>query len=316
MQVSLRFPIEAQKLLDEDKPEQALTLCKEGLRAFPGYSLGILILEKAKEHVAERDKESKNFQLEEATAGKSNSEEKHDLSDFAFSRSLRQYISIEEGEPYTEVEEKSYGSYTDALLEISDSLEYDLSDLEEGTELVTDKEDVDLDELLSLDLDDQDELGKPNDLIEDKDSSNDIDLEEKVKSDEITEPISIDETDIIQPENPQKLKSSEITEELVKAIKESEYSYDHINKMMGDIGTNTTAKKRNENHETDDSEYLKNENIEMTETIANIYWQQEEFSDAIDAFKQLIKIYPEKENQFKSTIKEIKKEAEAKRANF
>jgi|GEM_PF-5112554 len=100
--------------------------------------------------------------------------------------------------------------------------------------------------------------------------------------------------------------SSLITKELVEAIKDADYSVESVRDMMDEISSSSEVPL-----DSDPGPAL-----EMTETIAQIFWDQEAYSDAISSFQTLIQMYPDLRDKYEKMIETIKNEADEKGASY
>lgn len=124
-----------------------------------------------------------------------------------------------------------------------------------------------------------------------------IELEEDDSQEESQQSATEDEE---EPYIPDSLTAdpNQITKDLVAAIKDADYSVESIRGMMDSISQGAIG-------DGDEAEGP----IEMTETIARIFWEQEAYAEAIGAYEKLIEIHPDKQEEYEEAISGIKSEA-------
>lgn len=330
MAITPLFAIEAQNLLNDGKVQEAIDLCKEGLIAFPNYAAGEGVLARAYKMIGDESKAEQT--LNSAITRnpfnkglKSIKKQKLKIPDF----------KIEPPKPKSpdEIEKEKKLLKEAPELEIDEEMKEFNGDSEEKIEAINEESDedvveiedeiLDTEEFIDEDLDEDILIEEDEDLLGSEELKS-LDENEEVlqlddEADEFLE-LDVEDPDLIpglikltienninfSKEEFELIIESNIPDEgnvieLVEAKKKTE-----VKDEVEELAKNLDGAKILPSEDSFPKPEIVEEEI-ITPTIAEILVEQGAYNEAIDAFKSLKKLHPEKEKEFKKRIKEIKK---------
>ena len=308
MDITPLFAVDAEELLDQGLIDDAIELCKLGLEAYPGYPAGEAVL--ARCYKLSGDSDKANEILDNAMIKNPFNRALETLKKYDIEIPKKEIKVVEEIEDFEL-------SYDDDLFDKNISSELEEVD---SFELVDENEVKEYYNADEFNLSENEEVE-----LEDNNILESIEIDENSDFDEDDEELYLDYEDInlisglnspaafIQSNFETKLDLLSFNYKNFPSVFNENHQIelknnDKYKELASKIENVKIKLSDKEVSEPEENEYKLEELV--TETMANIFFEQGAYDEAIKAFKALIKKYPEYEEKYNLKIEEIKIEKE------